>query len=227
MIQSQCKFSQTSLWNLVLDFKSWQSVSITRRFTLKSTPFVYCHISPFYDVFTQVTCILFSSSSSFLFASFSANRSFNGLFFFFTTTAPDSVTCHHISPHWMATHLFLVMLWQDWTLRREGRTVTSNVLEIVTRKDNIRNELIRWTLKVDRFGWKVREWMLRWYGHVKGRDVDYIGRTGLEMKLPGKSNASTNEDVFGYGYWGHAGSSSEGRWKYTKAVLHQSVWRIP
>ena len=29
--------------------------------------------------------------------------------------------------------------------------------------------------------------MLRWYGHVKGRDVDYVGRTELEMKLPGKS----------------------------------------
>ena len=56
----------------------------------------------------------------------------------------------------------------------------------VTRKDKIRNEFIRGTLKVDRIGQKVRQSRLRWYGHVKRRDEDYVGRKVLEMPLPGK-----------------------------------------
>ena len=36
----------------------------------------------------------------------------------------------------------------------------------VTRKDKIRNEHIRSTVKVERLGMKIREGRLRWYGHV-------------------------------------------------------------
>ena len=36
----------------------------------------------------------------------------------------------------------------------------------VTRKDKIRNEHIRSTVKVERLGMKMREGRLRWYGHV-------------------------------------------------------------
>ena len=56
----------------------------------------------------------------------------------------------------------------------------------VTRKDKIRNEYIRSTVKVGRLGIKVREGRLRWYGHVMRRDHEYVGRKMMEMELPGK-----------------------------------------
>ena len=56
----------------------------------------------------------------------------------------------------------------------------------VTRKDKIRNEHIRSTVKVERLGMKMREGRLRWYGHVMRRDQEYVGRKMIEMELPGK-----------------------------------------
>ena len=56
----------------------------------------------------------------------------------------------------------------------------------VTRKDKIRNEYIRGTVKVERLGMKMREGRLSWYGHVMRRDQEYIGRKMMEMELPGK-----------------------------------------
>ena len=40
----------------------------------------------------------------------------------------------------------------------------------VTRKDKIRNEYIRGTVKVERLGMKMKEGRLRWYGHIMKRD---------------------------------------------------------
>ena len=56
----------------------------------------------------------------------------------------------------------------------------------VTRKDKIRNEYIRSTVKVERLGIKMREGRLRWYGDVMRRDQEYVGRKMIEMELPGK-----------------------------------------
>ena len=56
----------------------------------------------------------------------------------------------------------------------------------VTKKDKIRNEHIRSTVKVERLGIKMREGRLRWYGHVMRRDQEYAGRKIMEMELPGK-----------------------------------------
>ena len=56
----------------------------------------------------------------------------------------------------------------------------------VTRIDKIRNEYIRETAQVGRFGEKTREARLRWYGHVLRKDDGYIGRRLLRMELPGK-----------------------------------------
>ena len=56
----------------------------------------------------------------------------------------------------------------------------------VTRKDKIRNEHIRSTVKVEQLGMKMREVRLRWYGHVMRRDQEYVGRKMMEMELPGK-----------------------------------------
>ena len=56
----------------------------------------------------------------------------------------------------------------------------------VTRMDKIRNEYIRGTAQVGRFGEKTREAGLRRYGHVRRKDDGYIGRRRLRMELPGK-----------------------------------------
>ena len=56
----------------------------------------------------------------------------------------------------------------------------------VMRKDKIRNEYIRSTVKVERLGMKMREGRLRWYGHVMRRDQEYVGRKMMEMELSGR-----------------------------------------
>ena len=56
----------------------------------------------------------------------------------------------------------------------------------VTRMDKIRNEYIRGTAQVGKFGEKTREARLRWYGHLWRKDDGYIGRRMLRMELPGK-----------------------------------------
>ena len=53
----------------------------------------------------------------------------------------------------------------------------------VTRKDKIRNEHIRSTVKVEWLGMKMREDRLRWYGHVIREDQEYVGRKMMEMEL--------------------------------------------
>ena len=55
----------------------------------------------------------------------------------------------------------------------------------VTRKDKIRNEYIRGTVKLERLGMKMREGRLRWYGHVMRKDQEYVGRKMMKMELPG------------------------------------------
>ena len=56
----------------------------------------------------------------------------------------------------------------------------------VTRLDKVRNEHIRGTAHVAKFGDKVREARLRWFGHVLRRGVRYIGQKMLRMGLPGR-----------------------------------------
>ena len=56
----------------------------------------------------------------------------------------------------------------------------------VMRKDKIKNENIRSTVKVEQLGMKMREGRLRWYEHVMRRDQEYVGRKMMEMELPGK-----------------------------------------
>ena len=56
----------------------------------------------------------------------------------------------------------------------------------VTIMDNIRNEYIRGTAYVGRFGEKTREVRLGWYRYLRRKDDRYIGRRMLRMELPGK-----------------------------------------
>ena len=66
----------------------------------------------------------------------------------------------------------------------------------VTRKDKIRNEHIRSTVKVEQLGMKMREGRLRWYGDVMRRDQEYVGRKMMEMELPGKRKRGRSKRRF-------------------------------
>ena len=71
----------------------------------------------------------------------------------------------------------------------------------VTRKDKIRNEYIRGTVKAERFGMKMREGRLKWYGHVmrtcheerpgvRRKKGDRNGVTGKEEKREAEEKIS-------------------------------------
>ena len=66
----------------------------------------------------------------------------------------------------------------------------------VTRKDKIRNEYIRSTIKVERLGMKMREGRLRWYEHFMKRNQEYVGRKMMEMEVPGKRGSGRPKRQF-------------------------------
>ena len=55
-----------------------------------------------------------------------------------------------------------------------------------TLKDHVRNENIKERLKVESIAERCRKARLRWFGHVKRRDQDYVARKTLEMVPPGR-----------------------------------------
>ena len=67
----------------------------------------------------------------------------------------------------------------------------------VTRKDKIRNEYVRGTAKIAKLGDKLRNARLLWYGHVKRREEDYVGKRVMEMAVP----AEGKEEGQGEGGW--------------------------
>ena len=54
----------------------------------------------------------------------------------------------------------------------------------VSKIDKIRNKYVWGTAHVRCLTDKVREGRLRWFGHVKRREEDYIGRKLLNMEIP-------------------------------------------
>ena len=56
----------------------------------------------------------------------------------------------------------------------------------VTIMNKIRNEYIRGTAHVLKFGENIRAARLRWYGHLRRKDDGYIGRWMPRMELPRK-----------------------------------------
>ena len=50
----------------------------------------------------------------------------------------------------------------------------------------MRNDNIRERLKVESIAERCRKARLRWFGHVKRRDQDYVGRKTLKMVRPGR-----------------------------------------
>ena len=55
-----------------------------------------------------------------------------------------------------------------------------------TPRDHVRNENIKERLKVESIAERCMKARLRWFGHVKRRDQDYVGRQTLEMVPPGR-----------------------------------------
>ena len=55
----------------------------------------------------------------------------------------------------------------------------------VTKKDKIRNKYVRRTAKIAKMGDKLRNARLRWYGHIKRREEDYVEKRMIEMAVPG------------------------------------------
>ena len=55
----------------------------------------------------------------------------------------------------------------------------------MTKKDKIRNEYVRGTAKIAKLGDKLHNARLCWYGHVKRREKDYMGKRMMEMAVPG------------------------------------------
>ena len=53
----------------------------------------------------------------------------------------------------------------------------------LTRKDRVRNERIRETVKVGPMGKKIQESRLRWFGHVERRDWSYVGKKVQDMSI--------------------------------------------
>ena len=54
-----------------------------------------------------------------------------------------------------------------------------------TGSDKKRNKYMRGTAKIAKLGDKLRNARLRWYGHVKRREEGYVGKTVMEMAVPG------------------------------------------
>ena len=55
-----------------------------------------------------------------------------------------------------------------------------------TPRDHVKNENIKERLKVESIAERCRKARLRWFGHIKRRDQDYVGRKTLEMVPPGR-----------------------------------------
>ena len=68
-----------------------------------------------------------------------------------------------------------------------------------TRKDKIRNEYVRGTAKIAKLGDKLRNARLRWYGHLKRREEDYVEKRMMEMAVPGRRKRKGQGEVDGFG----------------------------
>ena len=81
--------------------------------------------------------------------------------------------------------------WYTWLDMQVGKMEVAELKMVrwalgVTRKDKIRNEYVRGTAKIAKLGDKLRNARIRWYGHVKRREEGYVGKTMMEMAVPGR-----------------------------------------
>lgn len=64
--------------------------------------------------------------------------------------------------------------------------VEENWGHALERRERHRNQYIRKTALVEQFVVKLQEASLRWFGHVLGRDNEYIGHKTLSMEMLGR-----------------------------------------
>ena len=53
----------------------------------------------------------------------------------------------------------------------------------ITRKDKIRNEVVRKTMKVESLLGKLREWSLRWKDHISRKEDTYHSKVVQQVKV--------------------------------------------
>ena len=85
------------------------------------------------------------------------------------------------------------------TEKRVGKMKVSELKMVrwafgVTRKHNIKNEYVRGKAKIAKPGDKLPGTRLRWYGHVKSREEDYVGKRMIEMAISDKTEEGQRED---------------------------------
>ena len=56
----------------------------------------------------------------------------------------------------------------------------------VTRRGKVRNSLIRGTAKITEVTKKVQGRRMQWFGHIKRRKEEYVGRRILDVELEGR-----------------------------------------
>ena len=63
----------------------------------------------------------------------------------------------------------------------------------LTRRDRVRNERIRETVKVGPVGEKMQESRLRWFGHVERKDESYVGKKRESLNIEGRKREEVDQ----------------------------------
>ncbi|XP_070045256.1 uncharacterized protein LOC142163875 [Nicotiana tabacum] len=92
----------------------------------------------------------------------------------------------------------------------------------LTRKDRIRNEVIRDKVDVAPVEDKLQESRLRWFGHVKRRDTDSLVRRCERLTIEGQRRGRERSKK----YWGEVIRQDMILLQLTKDMtLDREVWR--
>ena len=79
---------------------------------------------------------------------------------------------------------------ETWPIKktRENKLEVAEMrmLRWMTRRDKVRNSYIRGTAKVTEVTKKVQERRMHWFGHIKRREEEYLGRRILDMEVEGR-----------------------------------------
>ncbi|XP_070026581.1 uncharacterized protein [Nicotiana sylvestris] len=91
-----------------------------------------------------------------------------------------------------------------------------------TRKDKIMNEVIREKVGVASMEDKLRESRLRWFGHVKRRDIDALVRRCKRLTMADLRKGRGKPKK----YWGEVIRQNMSLLQLTKDMTHdKKVWR--
>ena len=90
----------------------------------------------------------------------------------------------------------------------------------LTRKDKVRNEVVRERMGVGELSGKLRETRMRWYGHVTRRDDEYVGKRVQRLRIGKRKRGRPkrrirdcfNNDMEASGLW-ETDAGDRGLWK--------------